>query len=49
MGDIISIDDVTFKRPGIGVYPINLSQVLNKKVKKEIQLDHIINLNDLEE
>ena len=49
VGDIVSIDDVTFKRPGIGVYPINLSQVLNKKVKKEIQLDHIINLNDLEE
>lgn len=47
IGDVISIENVTFKRPGTGTYPIYINQILNKKVKKEIQFNHIIKQEDL--
>jgi len=41
-GKIINHDDITFKRPGLGISPKYLSEVVNKKALEEIKQDDII-------
>lgn len=45
-GDIISIDDITFKKPGTGIKKENLHMILGKKLKKDKSCNRILNLDD---
>lgn len=47
-GTILSEDNVTFKRPGTGISPDKLDQVLGKKLKINKGEEEVIHLNDLE-
>ena len=48
-GQILSEKDICFKRPGIGISPMDLKLVLGKKVKNKIFRDRLIKLEDLNE
>lgn len=47
-GERISLKDITFKRPGTGIKPSNLNNILGRKVNKEIEKDELIYFEDLE-
>lgn len=47
IGDIITIEDLDFKRPGNGVPPSNIETVLGKKLKRNVYADSMVLLNDL--
>jgi N-acetylneuraminate synthase len=47
-GTIITKDMLTIKRPGIGLSPSKLYDVIGKKTLKNIERDELIKLNDLE-
>ena len=47
-GDVISEDDLTFKRPGTGIYPSQINQVIGKKAKRDILEDTLIDFDMLE-
>ena len=36
-GQIITKENFTFKRPGTGISPIKFSQIIGKKIKKNIK------------
>tara|TARA_Y100000589_G_C27084363_1_gene601058 strand:+ start:71 stop:1129 length:1059 start_codon:yes stop_codon:yes gene_type:complete len=44
---IITPEDITCKRPGTGISPLNYDQVLGKKLKSNFQSDHVLNWSDL--
>lgn len=44
---IITEDDLTFKRPGTGISPVDIDKILNKKVKTLILEDELISLEKL--
>ena len=46
-GEIITLDKITFKQPGTGLKPSEISQILNKISKNNIQFDQEITLNDI--
>ncbi|OFX46457.1 MAG: hypothetical protein A2046_04735 [Bacteroidetes bacterium GWA2_30_7] len=48
IGKIIEIDDLVFKRPGIGIPPSDFELLLGKKAKKNLNEDEILNINDFE-
>lgn len=41
-GDIIKLEDLTFKRPGSGIEPKMVDMIINKKAKVDISYDEII-------
>ena len=41
-GQLITIEDICFKRPGTGFLPIELNRVINKKASKNILQDTVI-------
>ena len=43
----IKKNNIICKRPGIGISPIYLEEVLGKKVKKKLKEDHILKWTDL--
>lgn len=45
-GDIITDDMLDFKRPGTGLAPEAIKYMIGKKVKRDISLDEIINIED---
>ncbi|MFB5166833.1 N-acetylneuraminate synthase [Parageobacillus toebii] len=45
--EIITMDKITFKRPGTGILPKDLHLVLNRRAKFNLDIDHIIKLEDL--
>ena len=47
VGDIITEECITFKRPGHGISPADSTQVIGKCVKKEIKEDTAISWDDL--
>ena len=47
-GDVLTYDMVTFKRPGTGISPAELEQVLGKKVTVSITADDILQWNMIE-
>ena len=46
-GEIIKLSHLTLKRPGKGLYYINLKKIVGKKVRKNLKKDHQINFKDL--
>ena len=42
-----TIDDLTFKRPGTGICPSHLDQVLGKKLMKNIEEDELLCWSDI--
>ncbi len=47
-GDMISEDNIIYKRPGTGISTIHWDQVLGKKTNKDIREDMILQWTDLE-
>ena len=39
---VITINDLTWKRPGTGIPPNNINLIINKKAKADIAADSII-------
>ncbi len=46
-GEVISEGDLDFKRPGTGLSPDKVGDVVGKKLKRDIKADRIINREDL--
>ena len=47
-GDVISKSDITFKRPGTGISPGEVDEVLGKTASKDISEDTLIDFEMLE-
>ena len=46
-GHILSEDNLICKRPGTGISPINLEKVIGKKLKNDLEEDHILCWEDI--
>ena len=44
----ISKEDLSIKRPGSGIYPKHLNEVIGKSLKQDVEYDHILNWSDIE-
>ncbi|MCF8140896.1 MAG: N-acetylneuraminate synthase family protein [Cyanobium usitatum Tobar12.5m-G36] len=47
-GDIISLDDLAFKKPGGGICASKYQLLIGKKLKMSVQLDHMFSLCDFQ-
>ena len=47
-GDVITADDLTFKRPGTGIYPSRIDEVIGKIAKTDISEDTLIDFDMLD-
>ncbi|MHA2287929.1 MAG: N-acetylneuraminate synthase [Promethearchaeota archaeon] len=47
-GDLLSLENITVKRPGIGIPPTKFDLILGKKINKDLPKDSIINWEDIE-
>lgn len=47
-GHDIELQDLAFKRPGTGISPDNLNQVLGRKLKRDIDADELLALSDVD-
>ncbi|BCB96078.1 N-acetylneuraminate synthase [Dissulfurispira thermophila] len=47
-GDLITEDMLTFKRPGTGISPEDISMVIGRKAKRDIKIDSIIRFDYLQ-
>jgi N-acetylneuraminate synthase len=47
-GDVITADDLTFKRPGTGIYPSRIDEVIGKTAKTDISEDTLIDFDMLD-
>lgn len=47
-GEKISIDNIDFKRPGDGISPEKVSNIIGKVANKDIEEDHVIYLHDID-
>ena len=46
-GDILTIDNIDFKRPGIGIRPDEMGYMLGRRINKNIEVDELIYWKDL--
>ena len=46
-GSVITEDDLTFKRPGTGIYPSKVDEVIGKVAKEDISEDTLLNFDML--
>lgn len=46
-GHVITENDLIMKRPGDGISPMNIKNVLNKKLNKDVTKDHKLSIDDL--
>ena len=46
-GSVITEDDLTFKRPGTGIYPSDVDEVIGKIAKEDISEDTLLNFDML--
>ena len=47
VGDVISLEDIAFKRPGTGISPDKVDYVLGRKINRSIKADDLLKWNDL--
>ena len=47
-GTVLKNEHLTFKRPGTGLSPALLGEILGKKIRNEVASDQLINWSDLE-
>jgi len=45
--DILTIDNLTIKRPGNGIQPINFYKYIGKKAKRALRINHVLKNSDL--
>jgi N-acetylneuraminate synthase len=45
-GDLVTISDIDFKRPGTGIPPDNVNQIIGKKLKNDIENDTLLKESD---
>ncbi|MDC3228867.1 SAF domain-containing protein [Gammaproteobacteria bacterium] len=43
-GEVFSLNNICIKRPGDGISPMNLDQVLGQKAKRKFKIDEKIEL-----
>lgn len=48
LGHVLTEGDLIMKRPGDGISPINIENILGKKIIKDLSKDHKLNYNDIE-
>jgi N-acetylneuraminate synthase/N,N'-diacetyllegionaminate synthase len=48
VGAVLTLDMLTFKRPGTGISPTRLGEVVGKRARVVIECDRVIEWNDLE-
>ncbi|MFL2507989.1 MAG: N-acetylneuraminate synthase family protein [Candidatus Pseudothioglobus sp.] len=46
-GEILTEDNLTYKRPGNGISPLKWDNVIGMRVKKDLEIDHILQWGDL--
>ena len=46
--DVLSLDNITIKSPGLGIHPYEINVIIGKKVKKDLNEDDYIKHEDLE-
>jgi len=46
-GHMLTVDDMTYKRPGTGISPLHWDEVLGKKTAQALEADHILQWQDL--
>ncbi|MBI2470427.1 MAG: N-acetylneuraminate synthase family protein [Planctomycetes bacterium] len=47
-GEIIGADDITFKRPGTGMSPMERDRVLGRRAVRDLAADHVIRAEDVD-
>ena len=47
-GDVITEEDLTFKRPGTGIYPSEIDNIVGKTAKTDILEDTLLDFDMLE-
>lgn len=47
VGDVLSADDLDFKRPGTGIPPFEIDAIIGKKVLRDIPYDSAVSKDDL--
>lgn len=47
-GDVLGADDIDFKRPGTGVSPMRVDEVLGRTTRRAFEADELIRLEDLD-
>ena len=47
-GDVITSEDLTFKRPGTGIYPSEIDEVIGKTAKVDISEDELLDFDMFE-
>lgn len=46
-GQVLSVDDLTYKRPGTGVSPLHWDEVINRRAAMTLEADHVLQWQDL--
>ena len=46
-GEVITEEDIVYKRPGIGISPDKANTVINMRAKRDIKADNLINMEDI--
>lgn len=47
-GHVLSADDLTMKRPGTGISPMEINSVIGKKLTNNFLADHLLKLGDIQ-
>lgn len=47
VGHVLTYEDITFKRPGIGIEPKYLKFVMGRALKKDLHADNLVSMEDL--
>ena len=47
-GTVLAEEDVTFKKPGTGLPPSQLSELIGRRLRREIASDELLQASDLE-
>ena len=46
-GDVISSNDITLKSPGLGIHPYEIEKIIGRKIKRDLNVDDYIKIEDL--
>jgi N-acetylneuraminate synthase len=48
-GEEITLEKLAFKRPGTGIPPSELSNLIGKRIKRTVEMDELIHMKDIDE
>jgi N,N'-diacetyllegionaminate synthase len=46
-GHVLTLDDLVLKRPGTGLPPKEINKIIGKKIKRDLQTEHLLSYDDL--